>query len=482
MSQAENNVGWVSDSVTQQTQAQVKSIYVDGSYAHELRIPETWEFARLDEVIKLEGGSQPPKSEFRYEAGEGLIRLIQIRDYKSDEYKVYIPKASARRFVGADDVMIGRYGPPIFQILRGLEGAYNVALMKAVPVCDVFSNNYLFRYLSNEDLYNYVNSSSDRTAGQSGVNKEHLEKYPVAIPPLAEQQQIAAKLDELLAQVDTLKTRLDTLPKILKRFRQSVLAAAVSGKLTEDWRNGSPQTLTIKKFQEVIADSLVGLVRSSEEQFGNVDGGFLYLKMNNIDTNWGTELRNLVTVRCTESEFERYSLRSGDWLFNTRNSIELVGKSCVWRDTPGFIYNNNILRIRFLSGVLPDFIEIWFRSPKGRSSLNLIKSATTNVAAIYQKSLMQLSLNLPPIEEQTEIVSRVEQLFTYADQIEQRVKDAQARVNHLTQAILAKAFRGELTADWREQNPDLISGENSAAALLAKIKAEREKIKPKKLK
>ena len=83
---------------------------------------------------------------------------------------------------------------------------------------------------------------------------------------------------------------------------------------------------------------------------------------------------------------------------------------------------------------------------------------------------------LPPFDEQTEIVARVEHLFAYADQIEQRVKDAQAKVNHLTQAILAKAFRGELTADWRIQNPDLISGENSAVALLAKIKAEHETI------
>lgn len=81
----------------------------------------------------------------------------------------------------------------------------------------------------------------------------------------------------------------------------------------------------------------------------------------------------------------------------------------------------------------------------------------------------------PPIEEQTEIVRRVEELFAFADQIEQRVKVAQQRVNHLTQAILAKAFRGELTANWREQHPDLISGENSAAALLARIQAERKK-------
>jgi type I restriction enzyme S subunit len=79
----------------------------------------------------------------------------------------------------------------------------------------------------------------------------------------------------------------------------------------------------------------------------------------------------------------------------------------------------------------------------------------------------------PPLEEQTEIVRRVEQLFAFADQIEQRVQDAQTRVNHLTQSILAKAFRGELTAEWRAQNPDLISGENSAEALLARIRAAR---------
>ncbi|MGU5547120.1 hypothetical protein ACV1CV_22480, partial [Aeromonas veronii] len=75
--------------------------------------------------------------------------------------------------------------------------------------------------------------------------------------------------------------------------------------------------------------------------------------------------------------------------------------------------------------------------------------------------------------EQTEIVRRVEQLFAYADTIEQQAKTAKARVDNLTQAILAKAFRGELTADWRAANPDLISGDNSAAALLARIMAER---------
>ena len=77
------------------------------------------------------------------------------------------------------------------------------------------------------------------------------------------------------------------------------------------------------------------------------------------------------------------------------------------------------------------------------------------------------------MEEQTEIVRRVERLFAYADSVEQQVAAARQRVDKLTQAILAKAFSGELTADWRAAHPELISGEQSAVALLARIQAER---------
>ena len=77
------------------------------------------------------------------------------------------------------------------------------------------------------------------------------------------------------------------------------------------------------------------------------------------------------------------------------------------------------------------------------------------------------------IAEQHEIVRRVEELFAYADQIEKRVEEARSRAKHLTQSILAKAFRGELTAQWRAEHHDLVSGENSAQALLERIRAAR---------
>ncbi|MGB2924038.1 MAG: hypothetical protein WBB82_01945, partial [Limnothrix sp.] len=78
-----------------------------------------WQIKKLGEVCEFQGGSQPPKSTFSYTYKEDYIRLIQIRDYKSDKHIVYIPKEKAKRFCKPDDVMIGRYGPPVFQILKG---------------------------------------------------------------------------------------------------------------------------------------------------------------------------------------------------------------------------------------------------------------------------------------------------------------------------------------------------------------------------
>ncbi|WP_264298930.1 restriction endonuclease subunit S [Halomonas colorata] len=85
----------------------------------------------------------------------------------------------------------------------------------------------------------------------------------------------------------------------------------------------------------------------------------------------------------------------------------------------------------------------------------------------------EIGIAVPSKNEQTEIVRRVDQLFAHADRIEQQVNQALARINNLTQSILAKAFRGELTEQWRKENPEMINGENSAKELLERIKAER---------
>ena len=150
---------------------------------------------RMDECCKFIGGAQPDKSHFEYEKTDDNIRLIQIRDYKSDRFITYIPKSLARKTCTASDIMIGRYGPPIFQILGGIEGAYNVALMKAVPTAE-FNTEYFRYFLKSEKLLHYLESFSQRTAGQDGIQIDKLNAYSCFVPPMELQILFAAFVEQ----------------------------------------------------------------------------------------------------------------------------------------------------------------------------------------------------------------------------------------------------------------------------------------------
>jgi type I restriction enzyme S subunit len=190
-----------------------------------------WVEKRLGEVCSFVGGSQPPKSVFSKIKTAKNIRLIQIRDYKSDKHAVYIPRSQARRFCSAEDVMIGRYGPPLFQILRGLEGAYNVALMKAVPDESRLSRDFLFYFLKHSSILQYVIYHSERAAGQIGVTKETLEPFPIRLPSLAEQREVVERIDALAAETQRLATIYDRKLAATGALKKSLLHEAFTGYL-----------------------------------------------------------------------------------------------------------------------------------------------------------------------------------------------------------------------------------------------------------
>ena len=158
---------------------------------------------QIDDIITFQGGSQPDKSHFEYEPTDDNIRLIQIRDYKSDKNITYIPKSLARRLCNAEDIMIGRYGPPIFQILKGIEGAYNVALMKAIPKQG--NREFIRAFLKQKCLLEYLESMSKRTAGQDGIQMDKLKAYPFPLPPIELQDEFADKIEAIEKQKELIK-------------------------------------------------------------------------------------------------------------------------------------------------------------------------------------------------------------------------------------------------------------------------------------
>jgi len=189
-------------------------------------VPEDWLDHTVGELIDFEGGSQPDKKVFSSAWKPGYVRLIQIRDYKTDKYETFVPINLARRFCTEKDIMIGRYGPPIFQILRGLSGAYNVALIKALPRPQL-SEIFAYYFLKQDKLFAFIEKLSQRSSGQTGVDLKELRNYPLPLPPTkAEQEAIA----EALSVADALIESLEQLIAKKRLIKQGAMQELLTGK------------------------------------------------------------------------------------------------------------------------------------------------------------------------------------------------------------------------------------------------------------
>ena len=186
-------------------------------------IPVEWSVKRIKDLVSFSGGAQPPRKEFVFEPREGYIRLIQIRDYKNDKYATYIPKELAKKLCDATDIMIGRYGPPIFQILRGIEGAYNVALIKAIPDEIYLNKDYLYYFLQRQDLFNLIDHLSQRSSGQTGIDMEALNNFGFPLPQLEEQIEIVKIIRNIENKIHTEKIKYSKLNAVKTGLMQHLL-------------------------------------------------------------------------------------------------------------------------------------------------------------------------------------------------------------------------------------------------------------------
>lgn len=245
-------------------------------------------------------------------------------------------------------------------------------------------------------------------------------------------------------------------PKLLESLTAKELAGL---DLPVDW--------AVERIGSCPTDSLIGLVRAATEQSSD-PAGTSYIKMDRIDMLGNVDLSAEVFVTCTEDETERFRLRKGDILFNTRNSVELVGKTAVLRREPmaPTVYNNNLMRIRLPDCLDPTFVGLQLCAKPFRQRMEQMKKATTSVAAIYGKDFWPLAIVVPSLPEQQEIVRLLDEQFTVIAQNEREIATALKRSEALRQSILKKAFSGQLVA----QDP----ADEPAGELLERIRKERE--------
>lgn len=438
-------------------------------------LPNNWTTARLGDLAEdISYGYTAPST--REKIGPHLLRITDIQEnevlWNSVPYCEIDSEQTNKYLLKENDLVFARTGATVgksFLIKGEIPDAVFASYLIRVRCIRPEAACYLSLYFRSQDYWRQITGFS-AGIGQPNVNGSKLKELVIPLPPLAEQTRIAAKLDELLAQVDTLMARIDGIPALLKRFRQSVLAAAVSGRLTEEWRTMHTHrpALTIEELEVLLRSSgFKSKAKGIAPAESSIVPGWLdaplgaVLTVRSGDGLTAKEMDDSGTIPVYGGNGVNGYHTEG----NVRTRTVVIGRVGYYCGSVHFTPNeawitDNALIVSFPNTVFDVNYIYWLLL-----GTNLRKNTSSSAQPVISgEKIYPINLSIPPLTEQTEIVRHVEQLFAFADQLETRVKAAQARINCLTQSILAKAYRGELVP----QDPN----DEPARVLLERIKAQ----------
>lgn len=254
-------------------------------------------------------------------------------------------------------------------------------VMGAIPDRKIVDAEYLYRFLRTLDMYQLVQATT-----VPSLRKSDLAEIPMPLPSMDDQRRTVA----ILGEADQLRSKRRATLAHLDSLTPSIFESMFGDlELT-------PRRWPWARFDEIVSDSRIGLVRGSANLGPSLP--YPYLRMNAITRRGELQFGDLRRTSASPDEVERYSLTEGDLLFNTRNSRELVGKTALYRSDERCLFNNNLMRIRFRDDLADsEFVAAALRTPPLIRELESRKSGTTNVFAIYYKDLRSLSVPVPPV-------------------------------------------------------------------------------------
>jgi type I restriction enzyme S subunit len=415
-------------------------------------LPKGWEIEKLSEIAKLLGGFAFKSSDYTTEEkGVPIIRMGNLsKDFKlkwNPKKQVYFPQNKfedvSKYELFENDLLIcltdlsdsGEYLGTVALMDKNVPALLNQRVSKFQLNEVKINKRFLFHQLCSPNFRKYMVSDSTGTL-QKNTNHNYILNYIINFPSIPEQQRIVDKLDQIFSHLETAKKGLEKIPVLLKQFRQAVLTQAVTGKLTEDkkWKRLTIESITTKVGsgstpsggQTAYKESGIPLVRSMNIHFKGIKNDGLAF----IDEIQAHELRNV-------------TIEKDDVLLNITGAS--IGRVCLAENhIIGGRVNQHVSIIRSNQKIIsPSFLNLVMSAPEVQHYINDENYGVTR-QALTKSQLLSLTIPVPSLEEQNEIVRRVEALFSKADAIEARYKVLKEKIDNLPQAVLAKAFRGEL--------------------------------------
>jgi type I restriction enzyme S subunit len=464
-------------------------------------LPTGWTPAVLGDVITVRRDKKDP----RQLPNLPFIGLEEVEAHTGRIISTQNTSAlkSAVALFDKGDVLYGRLRPYLNKVVVPDFGGAASAEFIVFPRSEILEPHFLQRVLMSPDFISFAVLKS--TGDRPRVSYESLSAYEFSIPPIGEQQRIVAKVDSLSAKSKRARDQLDYIPRLVEKYKQVILAAAFRGDLTLEWRKDHHQSISTEQLEALRKSAWQGLreVGRISERYSSAESidwqppidlpagwtwasldqiaclvqygssakttenqrGVAVLRMGNIQAG-KLDLSSLKFLPEDHEEFPDLLLDHGDVLFNRTNSAELVGKSAVYVGEPKKAsFASYLIRVR-CSGLLPELLSDYINSAYGRGWVASVVSQQVGQANVNGTKLRQLGIPVMPVEEQSEIARRIAIAFAWVDRLSSETTSARKLIDHLDQAVLAKAFRGELVP----QDPN----DEPASILLVRVKAERQ--------
>ncbi|MBB4143123.1 restriction endonuclease subunit S [Rhizobium rhizoryzae] len=447
-----------------------------------IELPRGWVESSVDEVGEISSGFGFPD---RFQGNvTGELPFAKVRDI-SQAYQRnggilsgagnYVSRsdltALKARTVPAGSVAFAKIGEALKlnrRVLLDVEAVLDNNCMAVTPHQGLVEPKFLYRFLTTLDFAPFSVATT-----VPSIRKGDVGSIRLPLPPLAEQKRIVAKLDALNAKSTRARTELARIETLVSRYKQAVLSKAFSGELTAaqfahpdgDRSAGHPahwKQMQLGEIADIKSGITLGKKRKPDEKLLELP----YLRVANVQRGW-LNLREIKTIEVTSKEADALFLCEGDVLMNEGGDRDKLGRGWVWDgQIPDCIHQNHVFRVRLASGTVPPRFLSYYANEFGQKHFFDEGKQTTNLASISKSKLSAMTVPVPPFEEAIEIVRRIESAFAKIDRLAKEAKRALELVGRLDEAILAKAFRGELVPQDENDEP--------AEHLLARIRAERE--------
>lgn len=352
---------------------------------------------------------------------------------------------SAKTMFAAGDVLYGKLRPYLNKVARPTFDGISSTDFLVFTESDQLDAGYLAQFLNQLSVANYAHHVS---AGVElpRVGWKSLSALPIVFPTSkVEQRAVVAEITRARTHGTSAGNHLRAARRAIERFRQAVLAAACSGRLTTDWRDSRG----LGEWEIERADDACSKVQSGStpKVWHTDDGGIPFLKVYNIvDQKVNFDYRpQFISPELFQTKYRRTEALPGDVLMNIVGPP--LGKVAIVTDQyPTWSINQAITLFRPSERVSTDWLYIFLCSGISVAEVMNDTKGTVGQVNISLTQCRSFEIPIPTMHEQLEIARRVDALFTLAQGVASRVNAATRRVDRSSQAVLAKAFRGELVA------------------------------------